>query len=197
MILYFYFQLSDGRTFQVKARFDTEVELVYFRNGGILNYMVRKMLDWFPLSLGILGKNSAYNILKYFSYFSQKIGFVISCKWSPNFLLRRRAPIAYWIGELTLNLLGLSSLWFKPCLGHMWESQVLLTDGQVDFSRVLWFSPTFKERSSRYKWNILERAIKPKSKKKKKSKETIAWNAKAIFLGIIRKIVNLLSAELA
>ncbi|XP_052084588.1 cytoplasmic aconitate hydratase-like isoform X1 [Mytilus californianus] len=37
-------KLSDGRTFQVKVRFDTEVELVYFRNGGILNYMIRQML---------------------------------------------------------------------------------------------------------------------------------------------------------
>ncbi|KAL8563889.1 Aconitate hydratase mitochondrial [Nucella lapillus] len=37
-------QVGDGRTFQVKARFDTEVELTYFRNGGILNYMVRRML---------------------------------------------------------------------------------------------------------------------------------------------------------
>ncbi|KAL5469428.1 hypothetical protein EMCRGX_G030682 [Ephydatia muelleri] len=31
-------------SFEVKARFDTEVELVYFKHGGILNYMVRKML---------------------------------------------------------------------------------------------------------------------------------------------------------
>jgi len=30
--------------FQVTACFDTEVELTYFRNGGILNYMIRKML---------------------------------------------------------------------------------------------------------------------------------------------------------
>ena len=37
----------------------------------------------------------------------------------------------------------------------------------VVFLRVLWFSPTFNERSARYKWNILERAVKPKSKKKK------------------------------
>lgn len=37
-------QLSDGRTFQVKTRFDTEVELTYFRHGGILNYMIRRML---------------------------------------------------------------------------------------------------------------------------------------------------------
>ena len=36
------------------------------------------------------------------------------------------------------------------------------------FLRVLRFSPTFAERSARYKWNILERAVKPKSKKKKK-----------------------------
>ena len=51
---------------------------------------------------------------------------------------------------------------------HMWESRVLLTDGQVVFPRVLRFSPTFDERSARYKRNILERDIKPKSKKKKK-----------------------------
>ncbi|KAK7482145.1 hypothetical protein BaRGS_00026610 [Batillaria attramentaria] len=37
-------QLGDGRSFQVKARFDTEVELTYFQHGGILNYMVRRML---------------------------------------------------------------------------------------------------------------------------------------------------------
>ena len=37
-------KLSDGRSFQVKVRFDTEVELVYFRHGGILNYMIRRML---------------------------------------------------------------------------------------------------------------------------------------------------------
>ena len=55
----------------------------------------------------------------------------------------------------------------------MWESQVLLTDGQVVFLRVLRFSPTFDERSARYKWNILERAVKPKSKKKKKKKKKI------------------------
>ena len=44
----------------------------------------------------------------------------------------------------------------------MWESQVLLTDGQVVFPRVLQFLPTFDEQSAQYKWNILERAIKPK-----------------------------------
>ena len=48
----------------------------------------------------------------------------------------------------------------------MWESQALLTDGQVFFPRAVWFSPTFDERSARYKWNILARAVKPKSKKK-------------------------------
>ena len=60
----------------------------------------------------------------------------------------------------------------------MWESQVLLTDGQVFFPRVLRFSPTFDERSARYKWNILERAVKPKSKKKKKKKKTTTKNKK-------------------
>ena len=38
-------QLSDGRSFKAKARFDTDIELKYFQHGGILNYMVRKMLD--------------------------------------------------------------------------------------------------------------------------------------------------------
>ncbi|RUS84407.1 hypothetical protein EGW08_007791 [Elysia chlorotica] len=37
-------KVGDGRSFQAKLRFDTEVELTYFRNGGILNYMVRRML---------------------------------------------------------------------------------------------------------------------------------------------------------
>merc|ERR1719427_2238160 len=36
-------QVSDGRSFQVTARFDTPLELKYFANGGILNYMVRKI----------------------------------------------------------------------------------------------------------------------------------------------------------
>ena len=62
-----------------------------------------------------------------------------------------RAPVAYWIGELTLNPLGFSPLWFKPRSGHMWESQVLLTNGQVVFPWVLRFSPTFDERSAGYK----------------------------------------------
>ncbi|CAH2064727.1 unnamed protein product, partial [Iphiclides podalirius] len=37
-------QVDNGKSFQVKIRFDTEVDLTYFRHGGILNYMVRKML---------------------------------------------------------------------------------------------------------------------------------------------------------
>lgn len=37
-------QVDNGKSFQVIARFDTEVDLTYFRNGGILNYMIRKML---------------------------------------------------------------------------------------------------------------------------------------------------------
>jgi len=37
-------QVSDGRSFKATVRFDTEVELLYFRHGGILNYMIRQML---------------------------------------------------------------------------------------------------------------------------------------------------------
>jgi aconitate hydratase len=37
-------KVSDGRTFDVVVRFDTDVELMYFRHGGILNYMIRQML---------------------------------------------------------------------------------------------------------------------------------------------------------
>jgi len=37
-------KLNDGRTFKVKCRFDTDVELTYFKHGGILNYMIRKMV---------------------------------------------------------------------------------------------------------------------------------------------------------
>uniref|UniRef100_A0A8C8REY4 Cytoplasmic aconitate hydratase n=1 Tax=Pelusios castaneus TaxID=367368 RepID=A0A8C8REY4_9SAUR len=35
--------LDTGKTFQAIMRFDTDVELTYFLNGGILNYMIRKM----------------------------------------------------------------------------------------------------------------------------------------------------------
>ncbi|XP_064414396.1 cytoplasmic aconitate hydratase [Latimeria chalumnae] len=38
-------KLDTGKTFQAVMRFDTDVELAYFHNGGILNYMVRKMAN--------------------------------------------------------------------------------------------------------------------------------------------------------
>ena len=38
-------QVDDGRLFQVKCRFDTDVELLYFRHGGILNYTIRQMIE--------------------------------------------------------------------------------------------------------------------------------------------------------
>ncbi|XP_066963842.1 cytoplasmic aconitate hydratase-like isoform X1 [Macrobrachium rosenbergii] len=38
-------QVGDGRSFEALVRFDTEVELTYFQNGGILNYMIRKMIQ--------------------------------------------------------------------------------------------------------------------------------------------------------
>jgi len=37
--------IEDGRKFQVKLRFDTDVELIYFKNGGILNYMIRNLSE--------------------------------------------------------------------------------------------------------------------------------------------------------
>ena len=36
---------DSGNTFEVVSRFDTELELAYYRNGGILNYMISKVLD--------------------------------------------------------------------------------------------------------------------------------------------------------
>ncbi|GJQ67339.1 hypothetical protein Trydic_g8235 [Trypoxylus dichotomus] len=35
---------DEGKSFEVILRFDTEVDLLYYRHGGILNYMVRKIL---------------------------------------------------------------------------------------------------------------------------------------------------------
>ncbi|KAL6724152.1 hypothetical protein Aduo_019066 [Ancylostoma duodenale] len=37
--------LSTGKKFEVVCRFDTEVELTYYRHGGILQYMVRKLIQ--------------------------------------------------------------------------------------------------------------------------------------------------------
>ena len=36
---------AGGKSFKVLVRFDTELELTYYRNGGILNYMIRKMIS--------------------------------------------------------------------------------------------------------------------------------------------------------
>ena len=49
-----------------------------------------------PLSKLMLSweKNSADNILKYFSYFSQKTGFEMSCKFSPLFFPENRIDIS-------------------------------------------------------------------------------------------------------
>ena len=69
----------------------------------------------------------------------------LSFIYSATFQIIPAGPVAWWIRELTLNLLGFSPLWFEPRSGHMWESQVLLTDGQVVFLRVLQFSPTLDE----------------------------------------------------
>ncbi|XP_017082760.1 cytoplasmic aconitate hydratase [Drosophila eugracilis] len=36
---------ANGNVFETTLRFDTEVDITYYKNGGILNYMIRKMLD--------------------------------------------------------------------------------------------------------------------------------------------------------
>ncbi|KYN21853.1 Cytoplasmic aconitate hydratase [Trachymyrmex cornetzi] len=36
--------MDNGKKFEVIARFDTDVDLTYFKHGGILNYMIRTML---------------------------------------------------------------------------------------------------------------------------------------------------------
>lgn len=37
-------ETNTGIKFDVKCRFDTDVEISYYKNGGILNYMIRKMI---------------------------------------------------------------------------------------------------------------------------------------------------------
>lgn len=37
-------QTDTGVNFSVKTRFDTDVEIAYYNNGGILNYMIRRMI---------------------------------------------------------------------------------------------------------------------------------------------------------
>nr|CAH7750077.1 unnamed protein product [Callosobruchus chinensis] len=38
-------QTNTGKQFQVILRFDTEVDMLFYKHGGILNYMIRKMLN--------------------------------------------------------------------------------------------------------------------------------------------------------
>ena len=70
--------------------------------------------------------------------------------------------------DRTLNPLGFSPLLFEPRSGHMWESQVLLADGQVFFfffCFVFWvFFPGFsgfRPPLMNDRLDILERADNP------------------------------------
>lgn len=36
---------NKGKSFQVKSRIDTEPEIEYYRNGGILQYVLRKLVN--------------------------------------------------------------------------------------------------------------------------------------------------------
>jgi len=35
---------STGKTFEAKVRLDTDVEIEYFKNGGILQYVLRRLI---------------------------------------------------------------------------------------------------------------------------------------------------------
>lgn len=37
-------ETDKGKNFEVIVRFDTEVDLLFYKHGGILNYMIRKMI---------------------------------------------------------------------------------------------------------------------------------------------------------
>lgn len=37
---------SSGKTFKVKVRIDTDIEVDYFKNGGILPYVIRNLIKW-------------------------------------------------------------------------------------------------------------------------------------------------------
>jgi aconitate hydratase len=41
----FIVKVSNGKAFQVKSRLDTEVEISYFKHGGVLNFVLRKLLS--------------------------------------------------------------------------------------------------------------------------------------------------------
>jgi len=38
-------KVSTGKEFEVRCRLDTEVELNYYRNGGVLMFVLRKLLS--------------------------------------------------------------------------------------------------------------------------------------------------------
>ena len=37
-------KVSNGKTFKVKSRIDTDIEVEYFKNGGILHYVIRNLI---------------------------------------------------------------------------------------------------------------------------------------------------------
>lgn len=36
---------DQGKTFTVKSRLDTDIEIEYFKHGGILQYVIRNLID--------------------------------------------------------------------------------------------------------------------------------------------------------
>ena len=49
-------------------------------------------------------------------------------------------------------MLGFSVLWFESSLGHMWESQVLLTDGEVVYILERAISKTQIKHTKKSSW---------------------------------------------
>ena len=78
------------------------------------------------------------------------------------------APIALWTGELTLNPLGFSQLWFQPSSGHVGKpSSAYGWSGGFFFpGSLLFFSPPLMND-----WlNISEIFLKGPNKKKQNKK---------------------------
>ena len=81
-----------------------------------------------------LGKNSADDFLKYFSYFSQKTGFDISCKLSPMEIFYMKCQILFF-GKNKKNVINLSSAELaKTLLKGNYPYYTEIASLSVDFS---------------------------------------------------------------
>ena len=98
----------------------------------VYSYTNKYSDDWHIIAFLLMCCIEGYNYIVYSytdKYCDDWIFFFFCCDFYFIFFL------------MYLNPLGFSPLWFEHRSGHMWESQVLLTDGQVIFPRVLRFRP--------------------------------------------------------